>query len=284
MTINGLLHPVDWVRSSGPKNQSSTGSSGSNCQIVDQQMIVRATASQHDQIASLISHYIADGRRQISFEIRTVRTAMELTNLFPQTGGQIYNSMSISHPMGSQGSIQFDSITTKASNQSLQSPLPVFVSILSPDAAKYCLNQAQRDQRANVLFAPKVMTFDGICAMVSDERSRPFVTGFLSSNSGLEPKITTVQDGFQLQATGQAITDKVHLNVAFMISNILNVRTRKFRSESGEFQLQVPEQQESVFHTRVILNDGHTLVMVPLERDSQGLLTLLLITPRIIGE
>ena len=284
MTINGVLHPVDWGRSPGPTNQPSTVSTDSNCQIVDRQMIVRATASQHDQIAGLISHYIADGRRQICFEIRTVRTAMELGQLFPQTGGQICNSMSTSQSMRLPGSRQFDVSTTKASSQSLQTPLPVFVSILSPDAAKYCLNQAQGDQRANVLFAPKVTTFDGISAMISDERSRPFVTGFVSSNSGLEPKTTTGHDGFQLQVTGQAVADKVHLNVAFRLSNILNVRTRKFRSESREFQLQVPEQQESVFQSNVILDDGHTLVLVPLERDSQGLLTMLIITPRILGE
>ena len=120
--------------------------------------------------------------------------------------------------------------------------------------------------------------------MISDERSRPFATGFVSAGSGLEPKATTGHDGFQLQTTAQAVADKVHLNVAFKLSNILNVRTRQFRSESGEYQLQIPEQQESVFQSNVILNDGHTLVLVPLERDSQGLLTLLLITPRILGE
>ncbi len=284
MTINGLLHPVDWVRSSGPKNQSSTGSTGSSCQIVDQQMIVRATASQHDQIARMISHYVVDGRRQITVEIRTIRTSIELSQLFPQAGGQIFNSTSISNPFGSIGSHLSDTPSTKASSQSLQTPLPVFVSTLSPDTATYCLNQAQGDQRANVLFAPKVTSFDGISAMISDERSRPFATGFVSAGSGLEPKATTGHDGFQLQTTAQAVADKVHLNVAFKLSNILNVRTRKFRSESGEFQIQVPEQQESVFQSNVILDDGHTLVLVPLERNGQGLLTLLLITPRIIHE
>ena len=281
MAINGILHSADWRLSSGPANQSL---GGSNCQIVDQTMIVRATASQHDQIARMISHYVVDGRRQITVEIRTIRTSIELSQLFPQAGGQIFNSTSISNPLGSFGSNLSDTPSTKASSQSLQTPLPVFITTLSPDTATYCLNQAQGDQRANVLFAPKVTSFDGISAMISDERSRPFATGFVSAGSGLEPKATTGHDGFQLQTTAQAVADKVHLNVAFKLSNILNVRTRKFRSESGEYQLQIPEQQESVFQSNVILNDGHTLVLVPLERDSQGLLTLLLITPRILGE
>ena len=82
----------------------------------------------------------------------------------------------------------------------------------------------------------------------------------------------------------QAVSDTVHLNVACKISSVLDVRTRKFRSETGEFQLQIPEQQESVFQSNVVLDDGHTLVLVPLERNSQGLLTLLLITPRIIHQ
>ncbi|MFZ4683948.1 MAG: hypothetical protein ACOYMS_15690, partial [Terrimicrobiaceae bacterium] len=209
---------------------------------------------------------------------------MKLSELFPQTGGQIFNSTPISRLPESNISKQFESQLATTSNQLLQSPLPVFVLTLLPDAASYCCSLAKGDQRSCLLFAPKVTVFDGLTAMISDERSRPFVTGFRSTHPGLEPEITTWQDGIQLRMTAHAISDKVHLNVAGRFSNILNVRTRTFRYESGEFQLQIPEQQESVFQSTTILNDGDTLVLVPLERNSQGLLTLLLITPRIIKQ
>jgi hypothetical protein len=100
----------------------------------------------------------------------------------------------------------------------------------------------------------------------------------------LEPKITNCHDGFQIQTMAHAVSDKAHLSISCKISNILNVRTRKFRSESREFQLQVPELQESAFQSTVILNDGDSLVLVPLERKSQGMLTLLMITPRILRQ
>ncbi len=285
LAVDGLLHPVDWVRSSGSTNPPPMGSNGSSCTFVDQQMIVRATASQLDQITRLISQWTANGRPQITVEVRTIVTAVELGQLFPQTGGQIYNSTSISDEMNPRISKQFNAPFTKTSNQLLQSPLPVFVAALLPDAAKYCCSQVQGDQRSNILFAPKVTMFDASTASVGVvKKSRPFVTGFLTTHSGLEPKIVTCQDGIQFQAMAQAVSDTVHLNVACKISSILDVRTRKYRSESGEFQIQIPEQQESVFQSNVVLDDGHTLVLVPLERNSQGLLTLLLITPRIIHQ
>ena len=282
--VDGLLRPVDLVRSSASTDQPLIGSNGSSCQIVDQQMIVRATASQHDQIARLISNWTDNGRSQITIEVRTIVTAVELGQLFPQTGGQIYNSTSISDEMSPRISKQFNAPFTKTSNQLLESPLPVFVAALLPDALKYCISQIQGDQRSNMLFAPKVTMFDASTASVGVGNNRPFVTGFLTTHSGLEPKIVTCQDGIQFQTMAQAVSDTFYLNVACKISSILDVRTRKFRSETGEFQLQVPEHQESVFQSTVILNDGHTLVLVPLERDPQGLLTLLLITPRIIRE
>ncbi len=282
--VDGLLHPVDWVKSSASTDQLPTGSNGSSCQITAQQMIVQATASQHDQIASLISRWSTDGRPQITVEVRTIATALELGQLFPQTVGQIYNSTSILDEMSPRISKQFHKSIMKTSNQLLQSPLPVFVAALLPDSAKSCCSQVQGDQRSCMLFAPKVTIVDASTASVSVRKNRPFVTGFLSTHSGLEPKIVTCLDGIQFQAMAQAVSDTVHLNVACKISSILDVRTRKFRSETGEFQLQIPEQQESVFQSTVILNDGHTLVLVPLERNPQGLLTLVLITPRIIRE
>ena len=283
-TINGLVQPVVWVRSSGSADQPSTCSNGSSCQIIDRQMIVRATASQHDQIASLISRWTADGRPQITIEIRTTTTSVELNQLFPQTGGHIYNSTPMSSQISAHRSKKSDSPSTTTSNQSLQSPLPIFISTLSADAAKHYCSQIQGDQRSCMLFSPKVTIFDESTAMVSDEISRPFATGFLSSISGLEPKTSTCHDGFQIQATAHAVSGKVHLSVACRLSNILNVRTRKFRSESGELQIQVPELQESVFESTVLLKDGESLVLVPLERNSQGLLRLLMITPRIIRQ
>ena len=284
LAVDGLLHRVDGVRSSVSTDQPPMGSNGSSCTFVDQQMIVRATANQHGQIANLIARWSTDGRPQITVEVRTIVTAVELGQLFPQTRGQIYNSTSISDEMNPRISKQFNAPFTKTSNQLLQSPLPVFVAALLPDAAKYCCSQVQGDQRSNMLFAPKVTIIDVSTASVGVGKNRPFVTGFLTTHSGLEPKIVTCQDGIQFQAMAQAVSDTVHLNVACKISSVLDVRTRKFRSETGEFQLQIPEQQESVFQSNVVLDDGHTLVLVPLERNSQGLLTLLLITPRIIHQ
>jgi hypothetical protein len=47
------------------------------------------------------------------------------------------------------------------------------IAILSDLEAFFFISAAQGDERSNLLFAPKVTTFNGIAATVSDTKNRP---------------------------------------------------------------------------------------------------------------
>ena len=86
------------------------------------------------------------------------------------------------------------------------------IAILSDLEAFFFISAAQGDSRSNLLFAPKVTTFNGIPATVSDNRTRPFVTSLVPTVGfaavGYTPIITNVPEGITLTATPVVSADR----------------------------------------------------------------------------
>ena len=86
------------------------------------------------------------------------------------------------------------------------------IAILSDLEAFFFISAAQGDERSNLLFAPKVTTFNGIPATVSDTRNRPFVTSLVPTVGfaaiGYTPIITNVPEGITLTATPVVSADR----------------------------------------------------------------------------
>ena len=103
------------------------------------------------------------------------------------------------------------------------------IAILSDLEAFFFISAAQGDSRTNLLFAPKVTTFNGIPAVVSDTRRRPFVTSLVPTVGfaavGYTPIITIIPEGITLQATPVVSADRrfVRLTLVPNFSSITDV-------------------------------------------------------------
>jgi len=258
----------------------------SRCQLLDGQLTVRATPSQHDQISRVVAGWSAHGQKQITIEIRRTQTLADLSKLLPVTGGHVINSDFTNpsfDPLAAGSPTTFPQSTAI---HAVQSPMPVFVRVLTSPELKFLMVESQpqlKGARVSCLFAPKVTIFEGSTATVTDGRIRPFATGFFTTESGsLESQVSTLDEGFRISVFAFVESEKTHLRVSCRLPEIVDVQTRKLQMESKELNIQVPQLRETTIESTAVLDCDETLILVPLERDRLGNLTLLLITPRII--
>lgn len=114
--------------------------------------------------------------------------------------------------------------------------IQVGMAILSDIEAFFFIQAAQADERANVLFAPKVTLFNGQQATIIDSASRPFVVGLIpvvgNGAVGFQPIITQIQDGIQLQVVAVISADRrfVRLSLGPQFNNVVDVFTFSFAS------------------------------------------------------
>ena len=256
----------------------------SQCDLNGHQLIVRASIHQHDLVSRLISEWSRHGLKQLTMEFRTITTSVELSQLLPSVGGKIFNSEFVVDSQMPMIHNFRSSSPTVHYEHAIRSPTQVFIRRLSAAEAKHLVDEAQNNPRSNLLFAPKVTIFHGQSATVSDQRQRPFVTGFKSGEDGFDPIVTTVKEGAAFKLFAFAEEDKVFLHTSFRVSEISDVQVRSLRTDSQVTRLQVPHLQELFVHANAEMASEETLLIVPLQRDAQGQLTFFLITPRIIEE
>ena len=108
------------------------------------------------------------------------------------------------------------------------------MAILSDVEAFMFVRAAQGDRRSNIMFAPKITTFNGIIASITSGNQRPFVTSVTPVTSGFaigyRPQITTLLEGTSLTVLPVVSADRryVRLSVAPFFSNITDVQTFTF--------------------------------------------------------
>jgi Flp pilus assembly secretin CpaC len=116
--------------------------------------------------------------------------------------------------------------------------IQVGMAILSDLEAFFFISAAQGDERTNLLFAPKVMLFNGQSAIIMDIVARPFVISVIPTVGpfavGFTPVITQIPEGIILQVSAVISADRrfVRLNVSPYFSNITDVFTFSFISSS----------------------------------------------------
>lgn len=267
-----IVNAIDPVTSGEPK-----------CRIIDGQLVVLATPHQHAQIATLLSNWTIHGQQQISIEFRAYMTQRQLSQLLPAGGGQVINSQPVMHQIEFATPGEADNKPQLITRTGEHSPVPAFIQVLTSNEAFRLVRHIWPQGRVSVMFAPKVTIFEGSTATISTESIRPFATGFLTSHSGtLEPHISTFQDGMRVHTFAYVDSGKIHLSVGCQISQILDVQVRKLQSESKEMNIQIPKVHETILESAAELNEGESLILVPLQRSERGDLTIFLITPRIV--
>ncbi|MCA9082401.1 MAG: hypothetical protein KDA81_00030 [Planctomycetaceae bacterium] len=114
--------------------------------------------------------------------------------------------------------------------------IQVGMAILSDLEAFFFIQAAQADERANILFAPKVTLFNGQLATISDVTTRPFVIGLLpvvgTGAVGFQPIIQPLTDGIVLTVVAVISADRrfVRLSLSPQFNNVVDVFTFSFAS------------------------------------------------------
>lgn len=114
--------------------------------------------------------------------------------------------------------------------------IQVGMAILSDIEAFFFIQAAQADERANIMFAPKVTLFNGFPATISDQTTRPFVLALVpvvgNGAVGFQPIVQPVSEGINLQVVAVISADRrfVRLSLAPQFNNIVDVFTFSFAS------------------------------------------------------
>lgn len=281
-SIEQFFESANGLRWTGSENSKEAISKNSRCRLVDQTLEVRATSSQHERIAKILSDWSILSRGQICIEIRCIQTPMELVRLLPATGGRIIDSSQVEMSGDSAISMNRQLISVSRSERANYCPIPVFTQILNPNEAFGAVQRVCGDTRTSQIMAPKVTIFDGETATISDFRVRPFVTGLYTEAGSTKPQIFQVEEGSSFDVFALIDAGKIHLSVNIRTTEITDVKTRKLRLQPKEVLTQVPELRKFQLHCSAELKEQNTLLLAPLQRQENGHLTIYLITPRII--
>jgi len=144
--------------------------------------------------------------------------------------------------------------------------------ILSDIEATFFINAAQRDQRTNVLQAPKVTLFNGQQAFVSDTSQSPFVVSVIpyvgDFASAQQPVIVVLSEGTFLTVQAVVSPDKrfVRLTLVPFFSHIGKVDTFTFQGSvtsisdtSTEGVQDTPNDSTKKKNSREIRSEGTTV-------------------------
>lgn len=114
--------------------------------------------------------------------------------------------------------------------------IQVGMAILSDIETFFFIQAAQGDERANLLFAPKITMFNGDLATITDSTQRPFVASLQPTvgafSVGFAPVISVINDGITLSVQAVASADRrfVRLAVSPNFNNLIEIQTFAFAS------------------------------------------------------
>ncbi len=153
-----------------------------------------------------------------------------------------------------------DGIQLVSSSTVVHRPLPVYLSTMAEDKTIQLLKQAQSSPRSNILFAPKVLMWDGQVSEIRDTTMRPYVTGFKGTRGNAEPQIEEIEHGTQLVVRPNIqADDSIRLNLAIRFSKVSDVATEG--DEESQARVQLPEVHKSEIKLSADVKTGHTLVI-----------------------
>lgn len=234
---------------------------GSSYEVRGETLIVRGTAEQHEEIAALLARWSRDNRQQIGVVARLASTSLSLEELLPGPGGTV-----LSMPAGQE---QPDLGTMAAWTRH---DVPAFVRVLSDAEMRHLMRKLQSDRDSNVLFAPKILTYDGQSAFVQMATVRPYVTGLQTgAASRLEPVVSEFTVGPVVQVRPMIEEDGgTRLVVQCRITEVADVDHLSMTHDGKSVTLQVPHVSSMQISTAQSIPAGHTLLVAPLERDATG--------------
>lgn len=141
-----------------------------------------------------------------------------------------------------------------------ESHTPVFVETLKDDAVRHIIQTVQKNERSNILFAPKVTLFNRQTADIRDTTSRPFVVGLQPSDEGHKKQIRTVDDGLQMVARCQ-VQPKNSVRIDFRARHSVVNEVGLLEAGPEKTIVQVPKTDAHDIQLAAQIPDGQTLVI-----------------------
>ncbi|EMB16500.1 M56 family metallopeptidase [Rhodopirellula europaea] len=205
-------------------------------------LTVEVTKRQEQSLRQRLSAFEDFGPWQIAVELRVIDTDVRLLDQFDwSTSASDTRFARVARSPVSAGLDAWDdarlSLASSDAMAADSEPFSIEQSVSVPiRAAKIghlqttrFIHQVQRDNRSNIMQAPKVTMFNGQSALITDVVQRPFVTDVVEITgekaTAFQPKISVFEDGwrffFKPEVAGD---DRVHLQMVFSKSSIDDVK------------------------------------------------------------
>lgn len=144
---------------------------------------------------------------------------------------------------------------------------PVAIQKLDEAAVRDLLKAVNQNERTNVLFAPKVLLFDGQTAQISDAVKRPFVTELKQEGQQYRPRIEAFSEGTIVDLRAQTVPQGLKMDLVVDFSRIKAVRVAP--AGPVNTSIQVPKLESSQIALSALVNDGETLLISGIQRETE---------------
>ncbi len=268
---------------------SRSSGEGPRAAWFDDKLIVCHTAARHDRISKTLTALRKHGFGQVVIEARlvtgpektinaigsnwTVMAAAVASNEKPTHQDPDDPTRALRHPIGMHGlptpPLPDEAAKPCAQGQTvIEKRLPVMFEIMDDGRASKVIQDLQDAANVNVLAAPKVTTFNGQVAEITDCSQRPFVVGVKDG----EPQVRVVDEGFMMRFCPIRGKDAIiRLELFMTLSTIREVETTTIPRGKGQpgTTLQIPVVAKTQLNMSVVAPSGKTLVIGGLKTTDQ---------------
>ncbi|MBL4884526.1 MAG: hypothetical protein JKY95_08335, partial [Planctomycetaceae bacterium] len=261
----------------------STGKSGQSAVVrLDHEklrLIIRAPHSVHDEIHMQFSAYRKGGRCQLTTELRFI----EVSSRIEDSMGIEWNDQASDARWCKSLPKETTETVLEVSSQSEEvNSIPVRSAVLSNKQVFKVIQKAQKDERSNILFAPKSTSINGTKVALNDHDQRAFVTGVSWSKTGkLEPEIKLVTEGLEttFRTTLEEDQSTIHIQGIYDLSRIEDVRTFTSDFQGKKTSIQVPRIALNSIRFEADLKETQTLLIEYCPVDEKRDRVYLMFTP-----
>lgn len=243
----------------------------------DEDLTVVANRAGHEQVEAMFAAFRQFGEAEYVISVRFITLSdARMRDIFPDATSTLLtshqNPPSSSEPvMPAVAEIPVDRAGNVAarSRTVIEEDAPMRLRVLDRDDEAKLIRLVESDRRSNMLIAPKVTTFNGQTASVSDIIRTRFVVGANVLPSGeREPKTQEVAEGTSMQFRPHAEPGgDIRLDFAASFTKIEKVTTENVKLESGcELTLQIPMVATAQIDCGVLLKPGQSLIVGNIKR------------------
>lgn len=244
--------------------------------LVDETLVVAANHAGHEQIAAMLTAFRKFGVVEYVISVRFVTmTQTQVTEAFPDstssllTANQNQRSCSDAVPPESEELPVHRGATAVTARTIIEEGSRMRLRVLDKDATVKLLESVTSDPRSNVLEAPRVTTFLGQTAVLSDLARSRFVVGANLRPSG-QHEVTTKEVAEGVSTHFRPVPEPsgdIRLEFATSFTKIEGVTREVLKiAPDKEIALQIPKVATSRVDGGVVLKPGQSLMFGGVKR------------------